>query len=573
MKQFLLLLTLSFSMLHAQQFSRVDVYDGFLPTTISVDPANNLILAGEYLGTVDFDPGSGSTTLSVNTYEESAISKYDENGVFQWVSAISGGCDTSFFGTDPVPNNLIDVMDIDPSGNIYVGGRFCGTADFDPGSGTTNLTAFNAGGLNYRDAFLAKYDPSGNLVWAGLISGNGQEELNDLRIDASGNLFICGSTTQSADIDPGSGVSNISGGFFAKLDANGDLTWVQQFQGTPYGIDHVAPASDGAIYLTGNFRSTVDFDPGPGVFELTANNAQIDIFMAKFDSDGDFVWALSWEQSGEDEDQRDLQVDTTGHVYLSGYFRNTMDLDPGAGTFQLTSAGSSDEFIVKLDSSGAFVWAVRFGNSGLETGVDIEVENDGTINFMGDFDDVLDVDPGPGTLDLGDNSDISNVYFGKLDPDGNLIWGRAITGFYITDPYDLTIDGMGNLYYSGDFEGTVDFDPGPGENIVQGGTFTEPFGYVLRISEGGAINVTDEITPLTFLIYPNPTSGSFTIDLGEPVKDVEVSMSTLDGKSVWQRSYGRTSRISCDPDLASGMYLLKVEGKGRTPAYTKLGRK
>ena len=100
----------------------------------------------------------------------------------------------------------------------------------------------------------------------------------------------------------------------------------------------------------------MDFDPGAGTFNLTASNVYNDIFISKLDASGNFVWAKSIGGSNEDRGYS-IATDASGNVYISGQFSGTVDFDPGAGIFELTSELSSDTFILKLDASGNFVWA------------------------------------------------------------------------------------------------------------------------------------------------------------------------------------------------------------------------
>ena len=125
----------------------------------------------------------------------------------------------------------------------------------------------------------------------------------------------------------------------------------------------IDPAS-GAIYTTGFFSATVDFDPGAGVFNLTSAGSG-DIFISKLDASGNFVWAKQMGGIAYDKCYS-IAIDTAGSgaLYTTGVFEGTADFDPGAGTLNLTPAGQYDIFISKLDSSGNFVWAKRIGGTG-----------------------------------------------------------------------------------------------------------------------------------------------------------------------------------------------------------------
>ena len=111
----------------------------------------------------------------------------------------------------------------------------------------------------------------------------------------------------------------------------------------------------------GSFQGTADFDPGAGTFNLTSAG-DYDIFISKLDSSGNFVWAKSLGGTGYDVSYG-IALDSGGNVYTTGSFSGTVDFDPGAGTFNLTSAGTGDIFVSKLDSNGNFVWARSLGGT------------------------------------------------------------------------------------------------------------------------------------------------------------------------------------------------------------------
>src|SRR5690606_1414173 len=119
--------------------------------------------------------------------------------------------------------------------------------------------------------------------------------------------------------------------------------------------------TSGNVYTAGTFIGTADFDPGAGVYYLSSEG-DMDIFIQKLDTNGNFVWAKSMGGINWDYGYS-VAVDVSGNVYTTGSFRETVDFDPGAGIYNLTSQGGTDIFIQKLDADGNFVWANRMGRS------------------------------------------------------------------------------------------------------------------------------------------------------------------------------------------------------------------
>ena len=139
--------------------------------------------------------------------------------------------------------------------------------------------------------------------------------------------------------------------------ANGDFVWAKGMGGASYDLGtDVTVDSSGNVYTTGNFYGTVDFDPGMGVLYLTSVGDS-DIFVSKLDSSGNLLWAKRMGGTNYDKGYS-IAVDPSGNVYTTGGVYGTVDFDPGElSGFYLNSAGGSDIFVSKLNSSGNFVWA------------------------------------------------------------------------------------------------------------------------------------------------------------------------------------------------------------------------
>ena len=124
--------------------------------------------------------------------------------------------------------------------------------------------------------------------------------------------------------------------------------------------------SSGNVYTTGRFNGTADFDPGPGTANLVSSGST-DVFVSKLNSAGELVWVKQLGGTSTAGDfSESVAVDSSGNVYTTGWFNGTADFDPGAGTANLVSAGNSDVFVSKLDSTGTFVWAKQLSGTGFE---------------------------------------------------------------------------------------------------------------------------------------------------------------------------------------------------------------
>ncbi|MEC8968618.1 MAG: SBBP repeat-containing protein, partial [Bacteroidota bacterium] len=230
--------------------------------------------------------------------------------------------------------------------------------------------------------------------------------------------------------------------------------------------------ASGNVYTTGYFSGIVDFDPGAGTNNLTSQG-NYDVFIQKLDPSGNFLWAKSFGGTSNDYGFS-ITLDASGNVYTTGYFSGIVDFDAGAGTNNLTSQGSNDVFIQKLDPSGNFLWAKTFGGNSDDAGVSITVDASGNVYTTGYFLGTADFDPGAGTNNLTPQGS-ADVFIQKLDPSGNFLWAKTFGGTFGDVGISITVDASGNVYTTGYFSGIVDFDPGAGTNNLTAQGFDAVF--------------------------------------------------------------------------------------------------
>jgi len=306
----------------------------------------------------------------------------------------------------------------DLSGNIYATGNFNGTTDLDPSPTVSNLVSFGN-----QDIFVLKLDMNGDFIWAQKMGGSASESGESLKIDASGAVYVTGYFSGMTDFDPGVSTSNlISAGnddiFLLKLNSNGSLAWVKQIGGTSFDSGKsIALDITGNVYLTGSFIGSVDFNHGSAV-KIFTSLGSTDIFVSKFDSEGNFIWAKQMGGNSDDEGFY-LCVDGSGSTYVTGSFFTTCNLDPGVSNSNVTSNGQVDIFISKFDQSGNFVWGKAFGGIRVDVGKAIATDGMGNVLVTGRFGGTVNFDPGTGVTNLI-SAGGSDVFVQKLS-DPNLL--------------------------------------------------------------------------------------------------------------------------------------------------------
>ena len=425
---------------------------------VAHDDLGNVYVTGRFTGTVDFDPGAGVSNLTSAGGLDTYITKVDVAGNLVWARRVGGPNDVYSFD-----------VSVDDGGNVYITGAFSGTADFDPGPGTFNLSSI---GLFFDEIFVLKLDVNGDLAWARKMGSSDFDFGRSIAVSAAGNVITTGSFRGTVDFDPSaagtSTLTSTSGGndiFISKLDASGNFVWARRMGGSGNDIGYsVTVDAAENVFTTGSFSSTADFDPGPAVFNLTeVNNG--DIFVSKLDGAGNFVWAKGMGGTSSDIGHS-IQVDPAGNVYTSGEFHNTVDFDPGSGTVNLVSAGFNDAFISKLDANGNYLWAKGMGGAIDDESSGLALDGYGNVYATGSFESTGDFDPGPGTFNLTASS--SGGFVVKLDGFGDFVWAQAFAG---STHEGIDVDVLGSIYSTGRFSGTVDFDGGPGVfNVTSVGT-------------------------------------------------------------------------------------------------------
>ena len=361
-------------------------------------------------------------------------------------------------------SDSVTCLKLDTFGNVYSSGRFLGTVDFDPGPGTFNLSSVVV------NSFIQKLDKDGNLVWAKQIETGWVSY--QIAVDDAESVYIYGTFTGTVDFDPGVGIFNMtatgsSAISLCKLDANGNFVWAKQIGGSGRSsAGKMEKDHSGNLYLTGEFDGTVDFDPNLGTTNLTALTSS-DGFILKLDANGNFGWV----RQSQGITISDIDIDAGSAVYYTGRFYNTIDIDLGVGVNNLSSSGSSDGFISKLDASGNFVWVIQIGSTASNTLEDnvsqIEIDNFGNLICLGYFWGTVDFDPGPAVYNLTGPSS----FILKLDANSNLIWVKD--GISALNATDLALGPENEeIYFSGIYHGTVDLTTGTAvSNYTSAGSY------------------------------------------------------------------------------------------------------
>ncbi len=383
---------------------------------------------------------------------------------------------------------------------------------------------------------------SPNWLWAKQIGGNGYDAGYYITVDAIGNIYTAGTFDDTVDFDPGPNIFNLfsSGGgdiFIYKSNAAGNFLWAKSMGGP----DAEYP-NNIAIDGSGNIYTTGPFE-NTADFDPSSGTYNLtsagskDIFISKLDSSGNFIWAKSMGGTGVDESYF-LNFDALGNVYTTGWFNDTADFNPDGSIYDLTSNGMTDIFISKLNNNGNFIWAKSIGSTAGDYSNSIAIDDSGNIFTTGLFQNTVDFDPGMGLYNLTSAGD-NDLFISKLNSSGDFIWCKSIGASGADAGYSLTIDDSTNIVVIGDFQETIDFDPGSGiSNLTSAGNYDI---FIAKFSNSGnfiwAKSIGGSASDSPYGIATNATGNIFITGNYEGTADFDPSTALFEMTSFGSKDF------------------------------------
>ena len=480
--------------------------------SITVDNNGNIYCLGNFQGTCDFNPDTGtdlhSASGSVSNFNLWLV-KVDLYGNYIWGKQLEGNFNYSY--------NLS--IDHDNSGNIYISGEYRDSINFDG----TNKKISQGG----TDVFFAKYSSEGVFAWAKTIGGSTNDVLGKMIVDNGGNILAVGDCSGVVDFDPGIGtfylggivgIGGYGGSYILRLDNNGNFVLAKILEANSGGVGTEVRTccydNLGNLIVGGIFRNSEDFDPDKTFsYPSTATaNGSVDGYILKLNASGSFVWVKHLRSSSGNEESLalHLQSDLQGNIYCAGNYRGTVDMNLGNGTTNITSynSNSADGFLLKIDTSKNLTWVKSFG--GLSGGVNpggLSLDAQNNVYMSGVFVGTIDFDPSLSSSKSFTDANSGDIFINKLDSNGNFILANRFILHSYGNNYDLYANNN-NIFLTGRFSDSCDFSTANSTQVRY--SIGQADAFIYKLSQG-PVNTKDISSPKQVIISPNPSKGIFTI--------------------------------------------------------------
>jgi hypothetical protein len=525
---------------------------------ITLDGSENVIITGNFDHSLDFNPSpSGVFSLTPNGFSDVYVCKFNSNGQFLWAKSIGDQF-----------NDLARSVTTDASGNIYVTGIFDGTVDFDPGPSTFTLSSTGPG-----NGFVLKLDPQGNFLWARAFTSTAQNEGTRLACDASGNVWITGYFSGTANFNSGgTSAQNLTAkgatdAFLVGFDASGSFLFARNFgnaSSNAFGKS-VCTHPNGNASLLIEFTNQCDADPSNAVIIHTSQGYS-DLLVVTLTSSGNYMSSFSFGGLYH-EFGFEIKTNSNGDIFVGGSFYSyQIDFDPGPANANFTNKGGLDGFVAKYTPNGQYLQAWQFGGTGDDEANGVKIDNNGNIIIHGWFENVMDANPGTAIQNVT-SIGAHDAFVVALNAGGNYIKSFTYGGAYFCDnSYCGTSDDMifmatngnGMLYCTSASSGTnVTFFPNTPWQVVTASTgaydvFNFKINFNLTTSFLEEPAGTNEIKA-----YPNPCSQNINISHVHECSSVEILDMT--GKKILGIVPSYKNYLTLDVhNLNSGIYFIRV---------------
>lgn len=447
-------------------------------------------------------------------------------------------------------------VDIQLDNNEYVVilGNYSDEISFEENNPNAVLALQNSSA--YAEAFITKFNKDGNFIWAKKLTTTENSYIHELAFDTDNNYYFNGNFQEEIDLDPSQNdliLTNQQHGqeFILTLNEDGEyLRHISHKRANFKSID----IYNNTLYTAGTFSDSVSFDNGGIWFYGTPSP---DLFISKFDLDGTFQEANVFGGNGS-EHVNCIRVSPNGNIILIGSFEDTCNFSIDGGITERTAYGNSDAFVVSYDQNNSINWIKQLGGNSEDHGLSVSINNTDEIlvAMIGNNSVTSDLFTTPVTT----NMNSTDVFISMLNADGTVVWNYMINSSGFDYSNRVFFDDFGSYYMTGQFGGEVDFNPA-GTSIVKDIlSGSEGSGYLIK---GGTSTLSvHENENQTFMVYPNPSSESFTLESNNLLANYsEYRISDLTGTIVLKDFIISNRQTIPVTSLNNGLYIVQLLGE------------
>ena len=428
----------------------------------AMDKWGNIYLLGQTNSTVGISSLSAHQPYPAGM-EDAFLVKMNSQGKRLWATYFGGvGTEDGFYVTTDNDGNVIITGQTQNSTNLFTSGAH---------------QSINNGMI---DAYMAKFSPSGSLLWSTYYGGSGIDKGKAVYTDTENNIYLLGDTESPDNIaTPGVHQENLSGtsdAFLVKFDKNGQRIWGTYVGGTGLetGFGIVSDKKD-FIYITGLTGSTTGIAT-PGSAQVNKGTGN-DAYLIKFDKNGQQIWGSYLGGNGNDSGTG-LALDSNGDVYISGNTGSTTGMGT-AGAHQTILGGGTDAFLSKFTSGGQKVWTTCYGGAATDNGRFVSVDQQNNVYLTGyslSTDKIATADALQPASAGG-----ADAFIAKFNSSGQRDWGTYFGG--PANDYGLSVlaDPLGKLYLAGATQSNTGVATEKTYQPVYGGGPND--GYLMKIDE------------------------------------------------------------------------------------------
>ncbi|CAK9856392.1 unnamed protein product [Sphagnum jensenii] len=411
---------------------------------VSTDSAGDAYITGYTLSTSGLATSGAHQVTFGGGYSDVYLAKFSSSGAILWSTYYGGS-------SEDVANGIAT----DRAGTIYITGTTYSLSGIATSAGYQGL-----GDTLNGDAFLAKFNSAGAILWGTFFGGINSDNGEGAAADSAGNIFVTGGTASSTGIaTPGAYQTNNAAGndgnaFLAKFNSAGGILWATYYGGGGDGTGAFAVATDaaGSAYITGTTTGANGIStPGAYQVNIANSNATNEAFLAKFNSAGAIEWGTYYGGSS-DEWGTGVATDSSGNVFITGPTISTSGIaTPGA--YQTALIGGGDAFLAKFNTIGGILWATYYGGTDYggqdgTGGTAVATDRQGNAYITGNTYSTAGIATAGAYQTDGDSLQ-GNAFLAKFDKTGAIVWASYYGGTGQDVGYGVAADSKGDAYITG----------------------------------------------------------------------------------------------------------------------------